>query len=437
MIDIKKFRENPQIYKQWAKAKGVAIDWERFEYLDEQIRLIQKQVDDLKMQRNQVSKQIGEFIKKGEADQAEKVKQQADELKRQIEDKQAQYENLKEEWEEILYQIPAPPLEDVPLGKDDSENVEIARVGVDEFSKKIEEIAKKMWKNLPNEPLPHWEILEKRDMLDSQRWAKVSWSRFVYLKDWLVLLELALIQWAVHKLYQKWFRPINPPNLVRERAMFTTWFFPADKNEIYHVNPEDDNLFLIWTAEVPLVSQHIDEVIDVDDLPLRYVWISPAYRREAGSYGKDIKGLIRLHQFEKVEMVSFVKPEDSPREHELMLSIEEEIYQDLKIPYRKLLICSWDLWAPAAKKYDLEAWLPGMQAFKEITSTSNTVDFQARRGNIKYKVGNQKDFVHTLNWTVVALQRTMVAIVENYQTDDMRIIVPEVLKPYMGGMEII
>lgn len=219
--------------------------------------------------------------------------------------------------------------------------------------------------------------------------------------------------------------------------MFTTWFFPADKNEIYHVNPEDDNLFLIWTAEVPLVSQHIDEVIDVDDLPLRYVWISPAYRREAGSYGKDIKGLIRLHQFEKVEMVSFVKPEDSPREHELMLSIEEEIYQELKIPYRKLLICSGDLWAPAAKKYDLEAWLPGMQTFKEITSTSNTVDFQARRGNIKYKVGNQKDFVHTLNWTAVALQRTMVAIVENYQTDDMRIIVPEVLKPYMGGMEII
>ena len=437
MIDIKKFRENPQLYKKWAQAKGIDIDWDRFDYLDEQIRILQKQIDDLKMQRNQISKHIWEFMKVGKTQEAQKIKQQAENLKKQIEDKQTQYENLKKEWEEILYQIPAPPLDDVPIGKDDSENVELDRIGLEEFWDSIIQLLKKTGYRPPSSYLPHREILEKRDMLDSQRGAKVSGSRFVYLKDGLVLLELALIQWAIHKLYKKGFRPINPPNLVRERAMFTTGFFPADKNEIYHVNPDDDDLFLIGTAEVPLISQHIDEVIDVDDLPLRYVGISPAYRREAWSYGKDIKWLIRLHQFEKVEMVSFVKPEDSAAEHELMLDIEEEIYQDLKIPYRKLLICSWDLWAPAAKKYDLEARLPGMQTFKEITSTSNTVDFQARRGNIKYKVGNKKEFVHTLNGTVIALQRTMVAIVENYQTEDIRIVVPDVLRPYMGGIEVI
>jgi len=182
----------------------------------------------------------------------------------------------------------------------------------------------------------------------------------------------------------------------------------------------------------------MNEILDVNDLPLRYVWISPCYRREVWKSWKDIRGLIRLHQFEKVEMVSFTKPEDSWKEHEYLVSIEEEIWSELWIPYRKVLICSWDLWAPAAKKYDLEAWMPGMNTFKEITSCSNTTDYQARRAKIRFKNWNKKDYVHTLNWTAVAIQRALAAIVENYQTDDLRIVVPKVLRKYMlGDIEII
>jgi len=437
MIDIKKLRSNPEIFVEGAKAKGVEIPWDEFFELDKKVRELQKKLDELKSQKNQASSQIGALMKQGKTAEAAKLKQQVQQLKDQIEQTEKLYQQSKARWQQILDLIPAPPLEDVPYWEDDSENVEIGKVGLDEFPAQIAKLAQSLGFQPAKNPLPHWELLEKRDMLDAQRAAKVSGSRFVYLRDGLVFLEIALVQWALHKLWSKGFRPTNPPNLVRERAMYTTGFFPADKNEIYHVNPWEDDLFLIGTAEVPLIAQHMDEVLDVDELPLRYVGISPAYRREAWSYGKDTKGLIRLHQFEKVEMVSFVKPQDSPAEHELMLAIEEEVYTELKIPYRKLLICSWDLGAPAAKKYDLEAWFPGLQTFKEITSTSNTVDFQARRGNIKYKAGKQKDFVHTLNGTVIALQRTMAAIVENYQTQDLRVIVPEVLRDRTGGIKVI
>jgi seryl-tRNA synthetase len=226
--------------------------------------------------------------------------------------------------------------------------------------------------------------------------------------------------------------------------MYATGFFPNDKNNVYTVNPkaphtqelrEEDDLYLIGTAEVPLVAQHSDEVLEADILPLRYVGYSSCYRREAGTYGKDTKGLIRLHQFEKVEMVTFVKPEDSIKEHEFLAAIEEEIFTDLGLHFHKLHICTGDLGAPAARKYDLEAWFPAQEAYREVTSTSNTTDFQTRRANIKYKDGQTRDFVHSLNGTAIAMSRAIACIIETYQTAEGDVIIPEVLRPFMGRVE--
>lgn len=415
MIDLKKFRENPEIYKKWAEEKHVTIDWVKFNNLDEQVRRNKTKLDSLNNQRNEASKQI-EVLKKSWQDAASAV-EQVKLLKSEIEKTESEYNEVYAQFNEIYYKIPNPSHESVPYGKDDSENKVIAYI----WEKPMFDF----------QPLPHWELLEKRWMLDQERSAKVSWARFYYLRDGIVRLQLALVNYVIEKLCKKGFRPTLVPDMVREEAMIATWFFPADKNEIYHVNPGEDDLYLVGTAEVPLVAQHMDETFDVNDLPLRYVGYSPCFRREAGSYWKDTKWMLRLHQFEKVEMVTFVKPEDSWKEHEFLVSIEEEIYQELWIPYQKLNICTWDLWAPAAKKFDLEAWFPGQNAYREVTSCSNCTDFQSRRARIKYKNWEIKEFVHTLNWTVISM-RPLISIVENYQTKDLRIKVPEVLVKYIG-----
>lgn len=414
MIDLKKFRQNPDLFIKWANDKNVKVDFERFMKLDSEIRQLQLKVEELQQKRNELTKQVQSWQKSWQ-DMSSQI-QEVKDLKVEIERLSSEYEKINIEFNDIYIQIPNPAQNDVPVGKDDSENVVIEYV----------------WKknDFWFKPLPHWELLYQRDMLDQERSAKVSWSRFYYIRDWLVRIELALINRLISKLQKKWFRPCMWPNLVREQAMYATWFFPADKNEIYTVNPDEDKLYLIWTSEVSMVAQHMDEIIDVSALPIRYVAFSPCFRREAWSYGKDTKWMIRVHQFEKVEMVSFVKPEDSSKEHEFLLSIEEEIYKDLEIPYQKLLICTWDLWAPASKKYDLEARFPWQDCYKEITSTSNCTDFQARRWKIKYKSWADKEFLHTLNWTAASM-RALVAIVENYQTQDLRIKVPKVLKKYL------
>jgi seryl-tRNA synthetase len=445
MIDLKKFRENPKIFIEWAKAKQEEVDFDKFIELDNKLRDLQKQLDEINAKINSLSKQLPQSSEKEEIiSQVKKLKSKQKELEKQ-------YNQVKQDHLKIWLKIPNPPAEDVPYWESDEDNQVIYTVGLlNIYSKKEnpnlskiciknrKESFESVWKKFPENPLPHREILEKRNLLDTKRSAKVSWSRFRYIKEWLVLLELALINFVVDKLRKKWFSLTIWPNMVKEEAMIATWFFPAEKNQIYHVNPEEDDLYLIWTSEVTLVSQHMNEILDVNDLPLRYAWISPCYRREVWKSWKDIRWLIRLHQFEKVEMVSFTKPEDSRKEHEFLVSIEEEIWSELGIPYRKILICSWDLWAPAAKKYDLEAWMPGMNTFKEVTSCSNTTDYQARRAKIRFKNWNKKDYVHTLNWTAIAIQRWLAAIVENYQTEDMRIVIPKVLRKYiLGNIEII
>ena len=273
----------------------------------------------------------------------------------------------------------------------------------------------------------HLELAGER--IDMERGARLSGSRFAYLRGDLVMLELALVQWALAKLRGKGFEPVVPPVLVREQALYGTGFLPDTEQQIYHL-PEDD-LYLVGTSEVALASLHAGEILDAADLPRRYAGFSPCFRREAGAAGKDTRGIFRVHQFDKVEMFSFVEPGASAEEHDRLLAIEEEIFSELGVPYRVVNIAVDDLGASAAKKYDIEAWLPGQGRFREVTSTSNTTDFQARRLEIRMRRdGGKPEVLHTLNGTAIAVSRTLIALLENGQREDGSIALPAVLAPY-------
>ncbi len=425
MIDLKQYRLDPQTYRQGAANKWIQLDWTQIDLLDSALRTTKWQLDEVNAQRNALSKQVEQTKRAGASSDAlvEQVKQ----LKHRIEFLENEYNETKNTFDALLAQIPNPALADVPVGKSDAENVVVATCGTKP--------------TFTFTPKPHREILEAKGYLDQTRAVNLSGSRFVIVRDELALLELALIQRAVQTLVRKGFSFAMVPQLVKEDAMYTTGFLPNDSMNLYRVNPksatpsqerEEDDLWLIGTAEVPLVAQHAGETLSQHQLPLRYVGFSSCYRREAGTYGKDTKGLIRVHQFEKIEMVSFVLPEDSAKEHELLRETEEELLTSLGLPYQRLLICTGDLGAPAAKKYDLEAWFPGIDMYKEVTSTSNTTDFQTRRGNIKYQQGETKWFAHALNGTAIACGRILAAIVENYQTEQGDIRIPPVLVPFMG-----
>ena len=280
----------------------------------------------------------------------------------------------------------------------------------------------------------HVELLGER--VDMERGARVAGSRFLYLRGPLVFLELALVRWALELLAGEGFEPVIPPVLVREEAMYGTGFLPDTEQQIYRL--PDDDLYLVGTSEVPLASMHAGEILDGAELPRRYAGFSPCFRREAGAAGKDTRGMFRVHQFDKVEMFSFVEPSESPAEHLRLVEIERRIMSELEVPYRVVEIAAWDLGASAAKKYDLEGWLPGQGGYRELTSTSNTTDFQARRLDVRYRPveGGGPRHVHTLNGTAVAVGRTIIAIVENGQRDDGTIEIPAALHPY-GAPETI
>jgi seryl-tRNA synthetase len=321
----------------------------------------------------------------------------------------------------LASKVPNPTLDSTPVGKDESENQIVKTQG--EPTK------------FTFTPKDHITLGKELDIIDLDRAARMSGARFYYLKNEGALLELALIHFVMQKLASKGFSAVVPPVLVKEPAMYATGFFPADKNEIYEVNADEDKLYLIGTSEVPLAMLHYDEILNEYELPKRYCGFSPCFRREAGSYGKDTAGIIRVHQFNKVEMFSFTSPEKSEEEHEFMVSIEEEIFSDLGLPYQKILMCTGDMGVPAAKKYDIEAWIPTQEKYREVTSCSNCTDFQARRGKMRFKdEKGQKAYVHTLNGTAIALPRAIVAILENYQNEDGTVTIPEVLRPLMGGI---
>ncbi len=422
MIDIKFIIENPGIIKEGAAKKNVKVEIDKIVKLYEERNSLLKNAESLRARQNAVSKEIPQAKDK----EKEKLLKEMGGVKEDLKALEPKITEIEDKIDELAAFVPNPPLDSVPDGKDESENETVRVIGDKpkfDFT-----------------PLDHIELGKKLDVIDIERGVRASGTRFYYLKNEAALLEFALIQHVIHKLTSKGFCPVIPPVLVKEEAMYATGFFPADKNEIYHVNPktednpENDDVFLVGTSEVPLTMLHYTEILEEEKLPLRYCGFSTCFRREAGSYGKDTAGIIRVHQFDKIEMFSFCHPDKSEEEHEFLLSIEEEIMKELKFNFQIVNICGGDLGAPAAKKYDIEAWIPTQGKYRELTSCSNCTDFQARRSKIRYKkASGEKEYVHTLNGTAVAIARTLVAILENYQNADGTVNIPEVLQPYMGG----
>jgi len=312
-----------------------------------------------------------------------------------------QVDKKDEEFLNLWVKIPNLISDTSPDGKSDKDNLEIKKVG--------------NVKDMPS-PKDHLEIASKLNLIDVEKASEVSGSRFAYLFGDLVKIEFNLVSWALNKLSEKGFIPTVPPVLVRENALYGTGFFPDDAEQVYEV-PNDD-LYLVGTSEVPLAALHSNEIINMEELPLRYAGFSTCFRREAGTYGKDTTGIFRVHQFDKVEMFSFCDPQKSEEEHEFILSVEEELLQSLEIPYRVVDVCAGDLGASAAKKFDIEAWIPSQKTYREVTSCSNTTSFQARRLNIRSKSEGDTSVLHTLNGTAIAVGRILIALIENNQTED-------------------
>jgi seryl-tRNA synthetase len=393
------------------RGEGVADAVDAVLAADERWRSLTTRAEELKAEQNAAGKQVGELKRAGE--DASEAMRRSTELKEQVGPAEDEARRAKGELDALL--VTLPNLTD-PSAPEKEEEI-IRQVGE----------AGKSGKD-------HLELLG--DLVDMERGARVSGSRFAYLKGPLVMLELALVRWALGLLEGHGFTPVIPPVLVREEALYGTGMLPDTEQQLY-VLPQDE-LYLAGTSEVPLASLHAGEMLDESALPLRYAGFSPCFRREAGAAGKDTRGIFRVHQFDKVEMFTFVRPEESGAEHERILAIEEEILQALGIPYQVANIPAWDLGAPAAKKYDLEAWLPGQERYRELTSASNTTDFQARRLDIRYRPeGGKPEEVHTLNGTAVAVGRTIIALVENHQQDDGTIRVPEVLHQFGAPSEIV
>lgn len=414
MIDIKLLREKPEEIKKALKKKHVDIvQVDNLISLDTERRAISKEVEELQAKRNKVSKEIPNLKDAAKASalgEMQFVKERLAELEPKL-------KKLETEINELVLILPNPPLPSVPEGAGDQDNKPIKTVGKPpKFS---------------FEPRDHVELGKINDWIDIESAVAMSGARFGYLKNGAALLEFALINFVMSKLVKKGFSPIIPPTLVKEHAMFGTGFFPADRNEIYHVNPADDDLYLVGTSEVPLCMLYAGKIIPAEQLPKRFVGFSTCYRREAGSYGKDTHGILRVHQFDKLEMFSFCHPDKSEEEHELIRGIEEEIMQELGLHYQVVNICGGDLGAPAAKKYDVEVWIPSQKRFRELTSCSNCTDFQARRANIRYKDEKGNHIAHTLNGTAVAIGRMLIALMENYQQANGEIEIPKCLKKYL------
>ena len=419
MQDIKFIIENPGLIKLGAKRKGHHnLDVDKIVALYEKRNEKLQQVEKLRAHQNEVSKNLPQ------AEDKQKMIEEMSKVKEEIKALEPEISAMELELDQLASLVPNPPLDSVPDGGEE-DNKGFKTHGerpVFDF-----------------EPKDHIELGKSLDIIDIERGTRASGARFYYLKNEAALLEFALIQHIIHKLTAKGFSPVIPPVLVKEEAMFATGFFPADKNEIYHVNPkseenpDNDDLYLVGTSEVPLTMLHYTEILEPEKLPIRYCGFSPCFRREAGSYGKDTAGIIRVHQFDKIEMFSFCHPDKSEEEHELIRETEEEIMQELGFHYQVVNICAGDLGAPAAKKYDIEVWIPTQEKFRELTSCSNCTDFQARRSKIRYKTEKGNEYIHTLNGTAIAVARTLVAILENYQQKDGSVKIPEILQPYMGG----
>ncbi len=426
MIDIKILRENPNLVKEAIKKKNVEVDVDKVLMLDKEKRDLQRRVDDLK-----------------HLQKMEKDRNKAKEIKEKIKEIEKNLSLVKEEFEKMFKLIPNLPFDDVPVGKDDSENIVVRQVG-----KKREFTFK---------PKSYLEVVKGFDYIDIERAAKISGSRFGYLKRKVAFLEIAIINFVFKNLSNEEFinnlikensldlknnpfEPIFPPVMIKPEYMEKMGYLDRHPEETYFL--KDDDLVLVGTSEQSVGAMFANESLLEEDLPLRFVGFSTCFRREAGSYGKDTKGILRVHQFDKLEMFSFVSPETSKEEHKLLLAIEEKLMNLLEIPYQVIDICTGDLGDTAAKKYDIEAWMPGQKngegEYRETHSTSNCTDFQSRRLKITYKdarTKKNKGLIHTLNGTAFAIGRLIIAIIENYQKEGGDFEIPSVLKQYFLGNE--
>lgn len=409
MLDIKLIREKPEYVKERLAARCKDYPIEQLLAVDREWREITSKVGKYRAEKNRMARLISKSTDKA------KAIAEVEKINLEIEQCENRLAELDTERTKILALLPNLPHETVPVGHDENSNVVVKEFGsIPDFGFK---------------PKDHIELGEIHGLIDVERAGKVSGARFAYLKKELVFLEFAIVQFALNELVKDGFVPVLPPVLVREFALFGTGFLPTGREDVYKIEGED--LYLAGTAEVPLGAMHAGEIFEKKDLPKYYVGFSTCFRTEAGAHGRDTKGIFRVHQFDKIEMFKFVLPETSWEEHEKLLESAENLVKKLKLPYRVVNIASGELGPSAAKKYDIEVYLPGQGKYREMVSCSNCTDYQARRLNIRYRDTDGLKFVHTLNSTALAIGRTIVAIMENYQTEDGKIEMPEVLKQYL------
>lgn len=422
MLDIKRIRNNPDEVRKALEKRGLGSEIDEVLKLDEKRRKLLVQVEEMKARQNAVSKEIPKLKKEGK--DVSEVLNEMKGLSQKIKDIDVLVKEIDNQLREALLRIPNTPHPNIPIGDSDEDNVEIRRWGTPtkfEF-----------------EPKAHWDIGADLDILDFERASKITGSRFALFKGYGAMLERALINFMIN-LHTKehGFKEIMPPFMVNRDSMTGTGQLPKFEEDAFRLPSKD--FFLVPTAEVPVTNIHRDEILKDEILPIYYVAYTPCFRQEAGSAGRDTRGLIRNHQFDKVELVKIVKPENSYSELETLTNCAEKVLQLLKLPYRVVELCSGDLGFSAAKTYDIEVWMPSYNRYVEISSCSNFEDYQARRLNMKYrpKDKGKATFVHTLNGSGLAVGRTFAAILENYQQEDGSIVIPEVLRPYMGGLEVI
>jgi len=420
MLDLRFLRENVSFVREKMAQRGVEVDLEGILRLDKERRELIQQVEAMRNRRNQFSDEISRRKRQGEDAQELIAEMRA--LSQRLKEMEAQLREKEEELRKLLLTVPNIPHSSVPVGEDSDDNVEVRKWGEPP--------------SFPFTPRPHWEIGEELGILDFQRGAKLAGARFVLYRGLGALLERALINFMLDlHIKEHGYKEVLPPFIVNRNSMIGTGQLPKFEEDLFKI--EGMEYYLIPTAEVPVTNIHRDEILDEEDLPLRYVSYTPCFRKEAGSYGKDTRGIVRQHQFNKVELVKFAHPETSYEELETLLQDAEEVLKRLGIHYRVVTLCTGDLGFAASKTYDIEVWLPSQEEYKEISSCSNFEDFQARRANIRFRRRGKKgtEFVHTLNGSGLAVGRTVVAILENYQQEDGSVLVPEALRPYMGGIE--
>ena len=409
MIDPRFLRDDLEVVRRSLERRGSDLNLDSLVDVERAFRAARQVAEELRAEQ----KEAGRSIARIGGEEKKRAIAQVAELARSVKEANAEVDRLADKFQAALLEVPNIVADDASDGFTEADAVEIKRVG-----------------DPLTEGTSHEVLGETLGIIDTARGTKVSGSRFGYLKGKGAILELSLVRWAMDHLMEGGFTPMIPPVMVRKEALEGTGFFPEARDQVYEI-PKDE-LFLVGTAEVPLAAYHADEILEADELPIRYAGFSTCFRREAGTYGKDTAGIFRVHQFDKVEMFVFTTPEESANEHDRLLGIEEELVRELEVPYRVVNVAAGDLGASAAKKFDIEAWFPSEQSYREITSCSNTTDFQARRLKARMREETGNRIVHTLNGTACAVGRTILAILENHQQPDGSVVMPEALRSYTG-----